>query len=36
VVGALALETLRRVLADEHAAGEYREYFWQMRRGWAG
>jgi HK97 family phage portal protein len=29
VSGLSPLETLRRVLAEEHAAGEYRESFWQ-------
>jgi len=29
VVGLSPLETLRRVLAEEHAAGDYREHFWQ-------
>ncbi len=29
VLGLSPLETLRRVLAEEHAAGEYREKFWQ-------
>jgi len=29
VTGLSPLETLRRVLAEEHAAGEYREGFWQ-------
>jgi len=29
IMGLSPLETLRRVLAEEHAAGEYREYFWQ-------
>jgi HK97 family phage portal protein len=29
VNGLSPLETLRRVLAEEHAAGDYREHFWQ-------
>ena len=29
VLGLSPLETLRRVLAEEHAAGDYREHFWQ-------
>jgi len=29
VLGLSPLETLRRVLAEEHAMGEYREYFWR-------
>jgi len=29
ITGLSPLETLRRVLAEEHAAGEYREGFWQ-------
>jgi HK97 family phage portal protein len=29
VLGLSPLETLRRVLAEEHSAGEYRERFWQ-------
>ena len=29
ISGLSPLETLRRVLAEEHAAGEYRESFWQ-------
>jgi len=29
LVGLSPLETLRRVLAEEHAAGDYREHFWQ-------
>jgi HK97 family phage portal protein len=29
ITGLSPLETLRRVLAEEHAAGDYREYFWQ-------
>jgi HK97 family phage portal protein len=29
VRGLSPLETLRRVLAEEHAAGDYREHFWQ-------
>ena len=29
VSGLSPLETLRRVLAEEHAAGDYREHFWQ-------
>ncbi len=28
-VGLSPLETLRRVLAEEHAMGDYREYFWR-------
>jgi len=28
-VGLSPLETLRRILAEEHAAGDYREHFWQ-------
>jgi len=28
VVGLSPLETLRRILAEEHAAGDYREHFW--------
>jgi HK97 family phage portal protein len=29
ILGLSPLETLRRVLAEEHAMGDYREYFWQ-------
>jgi hypothetical protein len=29
IIGLAPLETLRRVLAEEHAAGEYRENFWK-------
>ncbi len=29
IVGLSPLETLRRILAEEHAAGDYREHFWQ-------
>ncbi len=29
LVGLSPLETLRRVLAEEHAAGDYREHFWR-------
>jgi HK97 family phage portal protein len=29
IVGMSPLETLRRILAEEHAAGDYREHFWQ-------
>jgi len=29
VAGISPLETLRRILAEEHAAGDYREHFWQ-------
>ena len=29
ITGLSPLETLRRVLAEEHAAGDYREHFWQ-------
>lgn len=29
VSGLSPLETLRRILAEEHAAGDYREHFWQ-------
>lgn len=29
VVGLSPLDTLRRILAEEHAAGDYREYFWK-------
>jgi len=29
VAGLSPLETLRRVLAEEHASGDYREHFWQ-------
>jgi HK97 family phage portal protein len=29
LIGLSPLETLRRVLAEEHAAGEYREYYWR-------
>jgi len=29
ILGLSPLETLRRVLAEEHAAGDYREAFWQ-------
>lgn len=29
VLGLSPLETLRRILAEEHAAGDYREYFWK-------
>jgi len=29
ISGLSPLETLRRVLAEEHAAGDYREHFWQ-------
>jgi len=29
ILGLSPLETLRRVLAEEHAMGDYREYFWR-------
>lgn len=29
VLGLSPLETLRQILAEEHASGDYREYFWQ-------
>jgi len=29
ISGLSPLETLRRILAEEHAAGDYREHFWQ-------
>jgi len=29
VLGLSPLETLRRILAEEHASGDYREHFWQ-------
>lgn len=29
LIGLSPLETLRRILAEEHAAGDYREHFWQ-------
>jgi HK97 family phage portal protein len=29
IIGLSPLETLRRVLAEEHAAGDYREHFWR-------
>jgi HK97 family phage portal protein len=29
IMGLSPLETLRRVLAEEHSAGDYREHFWQ-------
>ena len=29
ITGLSPLETLRRILAEEHAAGDYREHFWQ-------
>jgi HK97 family phage portal protein len=29
ITGLAPLETLRRILAEEHAAGDYREHFWQ-------
>lgn len=29
VAGLSPLETLRRILAEEHAAGDYREHYWQ-------
>jgi phage portal protein BeeE len=28
-IGLSPLETLRRILAEEHAMGQYREHFWQ-------
>ena len=34
--GLSPLETLRRVLAEEHAAGDYREHFWQNAARQAG
>jgi len=36
IVGLSPLETLRRVLAEEHAAGDYREYFWRNAARQAG
>jgi len=36
VSGLSPLETLRRVLAEEHAAGDYREHFWQNAARQAG
>ena len=36
VNGLSPLETLRRVLAEEHAAGDYREHFWQNAARQAG
>jgi len=29
IAGLSPLETLRRILAEEHASGDYREYFWR-------
>jgi HK97 family phage portal protein len=34
--GLSPLETLRRILAEEHAAGDYREHFWQNAARQAG
>ena len=36
ISGLSPLETLRRVLAEEHAAGDYREHFWQNAARQAG
>jgi len=36
IMGLSPLETLRRVLAEEHAAGDYREHFWQNAARMAG
>ena len=36
ITGLSPLETLRRVLAEEHAAGDYREHFWQNAARQAG
>jgi HK97 family phage portal protein len=36
VNGLSPLETLRRVLAEEHSAGDYREHFWQNAARQAG
>jgi HK97 family phage portal protein len=36
IVGLSPLETLRRILAEEHAAGDYREYFWKNAARMAG
>lgn len=36
IAGLSPLETLRRVLAEEHAAGQYREGFWQNSARMAG
>lgn len=36
VSGLSPLETLRRVLAEEHSAGDYREHFWQNAARQAG
>jgi HK97 family phage portal protein len=36
VNGLSPLETLRRVLAEEHAAGDYREHYWQNAARQAG
>jgi len=36
VIGLSPLETLRRVLAEEHAAGDYREHFWANAARMAG
>ncbi|MBN1956199.1 MAG: phage portal protein [Anaerolineae bacterium] len=36
ITGLSPLETLRRILAEEHAAGDYREYFWKNAARQAG
>jgi len=36
ITGLSPLETLRRVLAEEHSAGDYREHFWQNAARQAG
>ena len=36
ITGLSPLETLRRVLAEEHEAGDYREHFWQNAARQAG